>query len=139
MGRAIIACHCAIVPRFISAIRSDIPEDGSESQCRGDRQLRIPRLATPGGAWLSVSGCDSFIGHPDREAAALPRRRIYSDTLALAWNVVPSRRMEFEGHDRCLGSDGGRLPLPSPAVDANGDRSVQRGAASRTPTASAAP
>ena len=62
------------------------PEDGSESQCRGDRQLRIPRLTTPGGAWLSPPGCDSFIRYPDREAAALPQRAAsYSDQLLTRW------------------------------------------------------
>jgi hypothetical protein len=84
--------------------------------CSGhETGLAVFPTPAPGGAWPSQPGCDRFIGHQDRETAALAERRIIlrpiSSTLTLTRNVVPSGRIKFGGHGGCPGSGGERLPL----------------------------
>src|SRR3954465_10293638 len=76
-------------------------EHGPERQGRQDGKLRIPGLATPGGARLRLPRLDCFMGEPDRQAAALAEAGVISwpvrDLALLPWDVVAAVLVQLEG------------------------------------------
>src|SRR3954464_14173152 len=91
-------------------------EHSAERQSREDGELGIPGLATPGGAWLSLPGCDGLVAEPDRQAPALAQAGVIGrpvrDPVALSRNVVAAGLVQLEGQGGHPRSEEGRRPTP---------------------------
>jgi hypothetical protein len=80
------------------------PEYSAQGQGRRNRQVRVEALAARRGPRLRPPALDRLRREPDRQAAARPEprvvRRPVADPMPLLRDVMATRHVGFERHDR---------------------------------------